>query len=68
MARKADEEKLEKIYKAVEENPGARPAWLARLLGLERSEVTRALPALEEQGFYLAEDEKGRLWPFKSVK
>jgi Mn-dependent DtxR family transcriptional regulator len=68
MARKANDEKLERIYKAVEEHPGVRPGWLARLLGLNRSEVNRALPALEERGFYLTEDEKGRLWPFESVK
>lgn len=64
MVRKLQEERLESIYKQVEQNPGKKPGFLARLLGLERSEVTRALPALEEHGFLLSEDEKGGLWPF----
>lgn len=65
MARKQSQERLENIYNTVKENPGQRSGWIARLLGLERSEVTRALPALEEQGYLVSEDERGRLWPFK---
>ncbi|PWH13940.1 MAG: hypothetical protein DDG60_09525 [Anaerolineae bacterium] len=64
MARKSQEERLERIYETVEQNPGKKPGFLARLLGLERSEVTRALPALEERGLFVSEDEKGGLWPF----
>ena len=41
---------------------------IARLLGLNRSEVTRSLPVLEEKGLYLSEDEKGGLWPFRKTK
>ncbi len=41
---------------------------IARLLGLNRSEVTRSLPALEEKGLCLAEDEKGGLWQFHKNK
>jgi len=37
-------------------------------LGLDRSEVTRSLPALDESGFLLAEDERGGLWPFGKKK
>ncbi len=65
MARKPQDEKLERIYQTVETNPGAKPGFLARLLGLERSEVTRALPALESKGLLVSEDEKGGLWPFR---
>ncbi len=65
MARKINDEKLESIYNAIQENPGKKAGFIARLLGLNRSEVTRALPALEEKELYLAEDEKGGLWPFK---
>ena len=64
MARNPNYERLEEIYTAVEEYPGERPGFLARLLGLHRSEVTRALPSLEQQGYFLSEDERGGLWPF----
>lgn len=65
MARKPQEERLESIYQSVKEHPGAKPGFLARLLGLERSEVTRALPALEEKGLLMYEDDRGGLWPFR---
>jgi len=68
MARKPQDERLENIYNKVEQNPGEKPGFIAQLLGLNRSEVTRSLPALEDRGLYLAEDEKGGLWPFSRKK
>ncbi|MBI5944311.1 MAG: hypothetical protein HY864_08075 [Chloroflexi bacterium] len=65
MARKTDDEKLENIYNSVQENPGKKAGFIARILGLNRSEVTRSLPALEDKKFYIAEDDKGGLWPFQ---
>ncbi|MBI5965491.1 MAG: hypothetical protein HY863_18595 [Chloroflexi bacterium] len=65
MARKTDDEKLESIYNSVQENPGKKAGFIARLLGLNRSEVTRSLPALEDKKLYIAEDDKGGLWPFQ---
>lgn len=65
MARQANGERLEGIYRKIEEYPGERPGFFARLLGLNRSEVTRALPALEDKGLLVSEDEHGRLWPFR---
>lgn len=65
MARKHKQERLSKIYETVEENPGKRPGLIASLLGISRSQVTRSLPAMEDQGYYLSEDEKGGLWPFR---
>ncbi len=65
MARKHQIERLEEIYDTVQENPGQRPGFIARLLGEPRSQITRTLPALENQGYFLSEDEKGGLWPFK---
>ena len=62
----ADSERLQAIWEAVEREPGTKPGTVARRLGLHRSSVTRALPALEEQGYLLSEDAKGRLWPWKS--
>lgn len=68
MARQPNPERLEGIYRKIEEHPGERPGFLARLLGVNRSEVTRALPALEERGMLVSEDERGRLWPFQREK
>jgi DNA-binding IclR family transcriptional regulator len=65
MERQRREERMEAIFESVREYPGERPGFIARLLGLERSEVARMLPALEEHGFLLSEDERGGLWPFK---
>jgi DNA-binding IclR family transcriptional regulator len=65
MGRKCKPERMGRIYQAVEENPGKRPGWIAQLLGLNRSEVTRSLPAMEEHGYLLSEDGKGGLWPFR---
>jgi Mn-dependent DtxR family transcriptional regulator len=65
MTLKNQEKKIETIYNKVKQNPGKKAGYIARLLGLHRSEVTRALPALEEKGLYLFEDEQGGLWPFK---
>lgn len=64
MARPANHNRAENIYRKIEEHPGKKPGFIARLLGLNRSEVTRSLPSLEEEGLYLTEDEKGGLWPF----
>jgi DNA-binding MarR family transcriptional regulator len=65
MARPANYNKADDIYRKIEEHPGKKAGFVARLLGLNRSDVTRALPALEDKGLYLIEDEKGGLWPFR---
>jgi Mn-dependent DtxR family transcriptional regulator len=65
MARPKNVQRLEEIYRKIEEQPGMKAGFLARLLGLNRSEVTRALPALEEKGLLISEDVKGGLWPFR---
>lgn len=48
MARPANHDRAEKIYRKIKEHPGKLAGFIARLLGLHRSEVTRSLPALEE--------------------
>jgi Mn-dependent DtxR family transcriptional regulator len=68
MVRPANHDRAEKIYRKIEEHPGRKAGFLARLLGLNRSEVTRSLPVLEEKGLFLYEDEKGGLWPFRKTK
>ncbi|MBI5954931.1 MAG: hypothetical protein HY865_24995 [Chloroflexi bacterium] len=68
MARKTEEKKLEGIYEKVGENPGKKAGFIARLLGLNRSEVTRSLPALDVKGLLVYEDDEGRLYPFNQGK
>jgi DNA-binding IclR family transcriptional regulator len=63
--RKTDRKRIDAIWHAVQQAPGIRPARVARQLGLHRSAVTRALPALEEAGLLLSEDRQGRLWPWQ---
>ena len=65
MARRYEDEKLERLFSAFKEYPGERPGFIARLLGWQRSAVIRALPALDNEGLLLYEDEHGGLWPFR---
>jgi Mn-dependent DtxR family transcriptional regulator len=62
--RHADRERLEAIWKTVQGEPGIRASKVAQELEIPRSSVTRALPALEEEGLLLSEDAKGGLWPW----
>jgi DNA-binding IclR family transcriptional regulator len=68
MARATNHDRAEQIYRTIEKHPGKKAGFLARLLGLNRSEVTRSLPALEDKGLHLLEDDKGGLWLFKNSK
>lgn len=68
MPRQQKVERLEEIYRTIEAHPGKRAGFIARLLRLNRSAVTRALPALEERGLLVSEDMKGGLWPFRKTK
>lgn len=52
--RKASKQRLDAIWNTVEQNPGSSPGRVAQKLGVPRSSVTRALPALEEEGMLLA--------------
>ncbi len=61
MARPANYDRAEEIYRTIEKHPGKKAGLIARLLGLHRSEVTRSLPALEHRDLYLFEDDMGGL-------
>jgi Mn-dependent DtxR family transcriptional regulator len=63
--RQTSKNRLEAIWRAVEQDPGIRPGGVARRLAIPRSSVTRALPALEDYGLLLSEDGLGRLWPWR---
>ncbi|GAP61678.1 hypothetical protein ARMA_0101 [Ardenticatena maritima] len=65
---KCKQKEFEKTIRIIKENPGIRPAELARKLGVSRSTVIRRLPALEEAGFLLYEDERGGLYPYRKGK
>jgi DNA-binding IclR family transcriptional regulator len=66
MGRKPDERRLERYGEVVPEYPGGvRASQLARVLGVHRSTVQRDLPALEERGTLLMEDERGLLSLFR---
>lgn len=65
MARQPKKDRLETIYSVVKEKPGEIPAEIAKKLNLNRSEVTRSLPAMEERGYLMSEDERGGLYPFQ---
>ena len=67
MARPTNQKRAEQIYRKIEQHPGKKAGLIARLLGLNRSEVTRSLPVLEDKGLHLIEDDKGGLWPFRKT-
>lgn len=62
--RRAEIRRLEAIWDVVKREPGIKPGRIAQRLGIPRSSITRALPALEENGYLISEDQKGRLWPW----
>ncbi|MCX7681374.1 MAG: helix-turn-helix domain-containing protein [Anaerolineae bacterium] len=68
MGRRPDADRLQRYGELIPEYPdGLRASQLARLLGVPRSTVMRDLPALEEEGILLMEDEQGRLSLFRII-
>ena len=65
--RKINHLLLAAIYAQTMLEPGCRQVDIARALGIPKSNVYRKLPVLERQGFLLAEDDKGLLYPFRAV-
>ena len=59
MGRQTDRERTQQIAGYVEQHPGVRPAEIAKALNVPRSSVTRTLPALEDAGRLLYEDDRG---------
>jgi DNA-binding IclR family transcriptional regulator len=59
---------FERMDRIIRQEPGIRPAELARRLDVHRSTVQRRLPSMEEAGYLYAEDDRGGLWPFKRVR
>jgi DNA-binding IclR family transcriptional regulator len=55
---------FDEMDQIIQENPGIRPAELARRLGIARSTALRRLPSMEQAGYLYSEDDRGGLWPF----
>ena len=66
MPRKADEVRLSDVQRLLLENQGERASYYADTLHIHRYDFNTLLAMLEERGFYLWEDDNGRLWPFHS--
>ncbi len=56
---------FEEVDRVIQQQPGVRPAQIARQVGVARSTIQRRLPSMEEAGYLYSEDDKGGLWPFK---
>ena len=67
MARKYEDGKLDRLYEAVEDFEGEWPGFFARLLGWQRSDVRRALPALEEKGLLVRMNGQPVAFPAESA-
>ena len=66
MNRSKDVARLRQMERLLRQHPeGLKQSEIARRLGLHRSTVMRDLPALEEVGILLAEDNRGRLTFFR---
>lgn len=65
---KKKETDFEEIQQRLEQNPGQSARQLAKQMNVSPSTITRQLPSMEEAGYLLAEDKKGRLWPFGRKK
>ena len=61
-----DANKLARIYQLIENNPGERAAEIQRLAQTRTTYLyNNGLHIMEDLGFLLYEDDRGRLYPFK---
>ena len=66
MARKAKQEELNQLANGIEQQPGQRGGFFARLFGCSREKISRQLVSLNDQDRLYYEDEAGGLYPFDS--
>jgi hypothetical protein len=66
MGRKANTVRLQAAAQLIQDRPGLLSAEYARLMGCHREIFNRLLVHLDDQGFLLSEDERGRLWLFRN--
>ena len=65
MGRQPQTGRLKKMYGAVEQNPGRKAGYIARLLDHPRSLLSRMLPSMEENDYLLSEDDIDGLRPYR---
>ena len=68
MARKADRDELDRLARGIEQQPGKRSGFFARLLGCTREKISRQLATLNDQDRLYFEDDDGGLYPFPPDK
>ena len=68
MARKVDTNRLQFAARLIKEQPGHLSGEYANMMGCHRETFNRVLAQLDDRGFLLSEDEKGRLWPFQDSR
>ena len=68
MARKANQDELERLARGIEQQPGKRSGFFARLFGCTREKISRQLVTLNDQERLYYEDDGGGLYPFDPDK
>ena len=64
MARRADQDELDRLARGIEGQPGRRRGFFARLFGCSREKVSRQLVSLNDQDRLYYEDDQGGLYRF----
>ena len=58
---------LRGVYEYLLQHPGARKKELIKPAGQERCNYDNMLTSMEQHGFLLSEDERGRMYAFRRV-
>jgi hypothetical protein len=61
MSRKANDTRLQKAKNMILSSPGEKSSFYAKKLGIHPYDFNTLLAMLNERGFYLSEDDDGRL-------
>jgi len=64
MSRNADETRLFEAQQVLQAAQGEKASTYAKTLGMHRYDFNTLLAMLNDRGFFLWEDEDGRLWLF----
>lgn len=67
MSRNANETRLSEVQKMLRTVPGKKASYYANELGIHRYDFNTLLAMLNERGFFLWEDDDGRLWICESM-
>jgi len=64
MSRNANNTRLSEAQRILQTAQGEKASTYARTLGIHRYDFNTLLAMLNDRGFFLWEDENGRLWVF----